>query len=197
VEAKTKGAPPSVLLRADRGYLQVGQAVKVMARVVDEKGRSNDTAGVSCVVRPPAGKGGARTFPLAYRPDVGLFEFGNFRPRVPGQYTVTVTARDRAAGKPIGTDELTLTVVPHSEEMDRLARNDKLLARVAAVSDGRCAQLPDMGKIIAQLISRGGVLAGAGPRITNYRLYNFTLLFVVFVVLLTAEWVLRRSWQLQ
>jgi uncharacterized membrane protein len=197
VDAKTKRAAASVLLRADRGYLQVGQAAKLMARVLDEKGRSNDMAGVSCVVRPPAGKGRVQTFPLAYRSDVGLFEYGNFRPRAPGRYRITVTALDRAAGKLIGTDELTLTVAPHSKEMDRLARNDKLLRRIAAMSDGRCAKLFDVGKLIAQLISRGEALAGTGPRITNYRLYNFTLLFVIFVVLLTAEWVLRRNWQLQ
>jgi len=57
-------------------------------------------------------------------------------------------------------------------------------------------KLKHTAKVITQLIARGQALAGEGPTITTHRLYNFTLLFLVLVGLLTAEWILRRNWQL-
>ena len=198
IEARTREAAASIVLRMDRSYVRAGQPVKLVARVLDEKGQSNDLAGVSCSVAPSAGTGEPQELPLAYGQGTRLFEYGNFRLRTAGTYTVSAAAVDHATGKPIGTDRLTLVVAPHSKETDRLARNDPLLRRIAKVSDGEYAELPGLGGLIKELISRGRALAGpgSGPRITSYRLYNFVLLFLLFVAMLTLEWILRRRWQL-
>jgi hypothetical protein len=92
---------------------------------------------------------------------------------------------------------MALTVAPHSAEMDQLARNESLLQTIADQTRGRYADLAGLPEIVDQIIDRQkGRMAGV-PKTDSYRLYDFTVLFLVFVALLTGEWLLRRHWQLQ
>jgi len=196
VEMKTKDAAASVTLRMDRSYVQAGGTVKLAARVLDKDSRVDSSATVSCTVTPLSGDGTKVNLSLPYKSGTGLFENDAFHPGVAGKYSVSVTAVNNRTSKEIGGDEMTLIVEAHSQETDRLRLNTELMARMAAANSGQYAELPGLGALITQLVVRGEALAGDGPDVTTYRLYDFTLLFLLFVALLTVEWVLRRNWEL-
>ena len=192
VETKTRQAGSSVVFRLGRPYLRTDQEVRLLARVADAKGRPTRRASVSCAVLNAEGLI-QQTLPLTAGRSDGLFD-AVFKPGKPGAFRLRVTAKD-AAGKNLGSDELPLTVAMHSAEMDRLARDDALLRRLAARSDGVYENISRLPEMIDRIVERS-LVAAAPPKPRIVRLYEFTLLFLLFVALLTSEWVLRRKWQL-
>jgi hypothetical protein len=193
VETKARETGSAVLGRLERCYVEAGEEVRLVARVQDDQGRPASDAQVSCAVRREGEDAAAETLPLAPT-GAGLYEL-NYRPAEPGNYTLTVTA-DNADGETLGTDELTLTVAPHSEEMARLARNDILLRMIADRSGGRSADLSALPEVLDRILQRTEGASGDRDRGEAHPLYDFTLLFLLFVGLMTVEWFLRRSWQL-
>jgi len=207
VEVKSRGAFPAALLKLDRPYVQVGEGAKVKftAFVQDTKGMASESAQVTCSVIPADGRSQVETLPLAPTQGRGLFE-AEHRPQRPGQYAVKLTALD-SAGQVLGTDELPLRVAPQSLEMERLARNEGLLQMVARDSDGRYEDISALPDLIDYIVERQKGLAAVQPQGKTYKLYklfidldnpkyDFTGPFVLFVCLLTGEWMLRRNWQL-
>ena len=161
------------------------------------KGQPADDARVSVLFEPvtPNEEIDPETIPMSAKRSGGMFET-NLRPQAEGKYRVRVTALD-STGTQLGTDELILTAAPQSEEMDRLARDPVTLQMIATHSGARYADVTGLPELIDQIIERHKVTAGTAPSPESFHLYNFTLLFLLFVALLTGEWLLRRSWQLQ
>ena len=197
VKTKATTATPSVLVRLGRAYVQTGQSIKVLAHVQNAKGQPADDARVSVLFEPvtPNEEIDPETIPMSAKRSGGMFET-NLRPQAEGKYRVRVTALD-STGTQLGTDELILTAAPQSEEMDRLARDPVTLQMIATHSGARYADVTGLPELIDQIIERHKVTAGTAPSPESFHLYNFTLLFLLFVALLTGEWLLRRSWQLQ
>jgi len=197
VKTKATAATPAVLVRLGRAYVQTGQSIKVLAHVLNAKGEPADDARVSVLFEPvtPNEEVDPETVPMSAKRSGGMFET-NLRPQAEGKYRVKVTALD-STGTELGTDELILTAAPQSEEMDRLARDPVTLQMIATHSGGRYADVTGLPELIDQIIERHKVTSGAAPSPESFHLYNFTLLFLLFVALLTGEWLLRRSWQLQ
>jgi len=198
VQTKARESKPSVVMRLDKTYLRIGQGpVKILARVQDEKGRPADNAQVSCTITPTDGKGKPETLTLSPRMGDRLFET-DFRPPREATYRIEVAALD-SAGAALGTDRQDLLVVPYSKEMDRLARNDALLELLADKTDGRKVDISGLPDLIDQIVqrqkARGKVDAADLGEV--YRLFDFTTLFIVFIALLTGEWLLRRRWNLR
>ena len=135
----------------------------------------------------------------------GIYE-ATCRPGKPGKYILAVSAAD-AKGKPLGTDELPLTVSGRTRETERLARDGQRLRAIArrgageesapAGLVGRYVELSALPEVVDDLRQRQRAQAWSGPPPRVYPLYNFPLLFFLFVAFLTAEWLLRRNWQLQ
>jgi len=198
VETKARESKPSVVMRLDKTYQRVGQGpVKILARVQDEKGRLADSAQVSCTVTPADGKGKAETLSLSPRIGDRLFET-QYRPPGEGKYKVEVAALD-GAGSRLGSDRQDLTVVPYSKEMDRLARNDALLELVADKTDGRKVEISGLPDLIDQIVQRQKARGKLDEADLGevYPLFDFTTLFIIFIALLTGEWLLRRRWNLR
>ena len=198
VKTKARESKPSVVMRLDKTYLRVGQGpVKLLARVQDDKGRPPDSAQVSCTLTPLDGAATPETLPLSPRMGDRLFE-AELRPPREGKYKVAVTALD-AAGSSLGSDEQTLLVVPFSKEMERLGRNDGLLQLIADRTDGRKADISGLPDLIDQIVQRQKAKGklDAGEQAEVYPLFDFPLLFFVFIALLTGEWLLRRHWHLR
>jgi hypothetical protein len=115
---------------------------------------------------------------------------------VPGRYqaaigelgagTYTVTAE--AAG--LGKDERKLVVEPGGAEMARLTLQEGALREVARAGGGAYAPAAQLGDLL-QGISREGTSRSA--RIASHPWRSWPVLVVV-LMLLTAEWVLRRRW---
>ncbi|MGB2822146.1 MAG: glutamine amidotransferase, partial [Phycisphaerae bacterium] len=198
VETKARESRPSVVMRLDRTYQRIGQGpVKVLARVQDEKGRPADNAQVSCTVTPADGKGKAENLSLSPRMGDRLFET-EYRPPGEGKYKLEVAALD-SAGSRLGSDQQDLIVVPYSKEMDRLARNDALLELVADKTDGRKVEISGLPDLIDQIVQRQKAKGklDAADQAEVYPLFDFTTLFIIFIALLTGEWLLRRRWNLR
>ena len=87
-------------------------------------------------------------------------------------------------------------IAPYSAEKANLARDETLLRLIAARSGGRYADIADFSELLDAIVERQKNFAGPQPQVKTYRLFNFGALFALFVSLLTAEWMLRRRWQL-
>ena len=195
VQTKSRQAASAVVLRMDRAYLQAGQTISLLARVQDDKGRAADNAQVVCTIAA-AGDNAVQpeTVPLSAGRGAGVFE-GAFRAQKEGTYTVKAVATD-SAGKSIGQDELALKVAPHSAEMDHLARDEALLRSIADKSGGAYADIFGLPDVLRQIQDRQRGRSPGKVQAQTFSLHNFAALFIVFVGLITGEWLLRRSWQL-
>ena len=192
-ETKSRLAAPAAVLRLSTAYMQVGEEVKLYARVQDQKGQATDAATVATTITSDQPGTQPEALPLVLK-GAGMFE-GTFKPPGHGRYTVKLTAVDSTA-ETLGTDELGVFVASHSRESDRLARNDNLLVRLAARTDGRFADISGLPEMVDLIVNRQKGLIPDAPEAEDYLLYNFPALFLAFVVLLTGEWLLRRNWQL-
>ena len=110
----------------------------------------------------------------------------------PGRYRLGVRAAD-GTGRPLGEDILAVQVASPPTELDRLARNERLLGDVADRTGGRYADLTALPEIVDALWLAP---AGAEMAATTTKLYHLPWLFVLFVAAVTCEWVLRRRWEL-
>jgi len=198
VDAKAEAVRPSVLGRTERRYLQSGQTLRLLARVKDSRGAASDatvTVTAAQAGKDAAGDAGKKSVALQPTPTAGVYE-GAFAPDKAGAYTLRFTAAD-PSGKELGSDDLPLVVAQTNLEAERIARDDQTLRAIADRSHGRYAELAGLPDVIDLIIARAAGLADAPKNPTIVRLYDFTLGFLLFVSLLTAEWFLRRHWQLQ
>ena len=198
VETKSREARPAVMIRPDRSFCRVGQGpVKVLAQVQDDRGRPAENAQVMLTATPQTGQGKAEMLPMSPRPGERLFEV-DFSPVRDGKYKLEVIATD-SAGQRLGADSQPLIVAPLSKETDRLGRDDALLEILADKTRGRkvdISALPDLIDQIVQRMTGRGQLNQPEPA-TITPLFNFPILFLAFVGLLTTEWLLRKRWHLR
>jgi hypothetical protein len=195
VEKKKLQKTPSVLARLPAGYVRQDDKVKITALVKDADGQPAGNAAVT-VELVAAGSEKAETLTAQSAGGAaGVYE-AVYSPGRSGKVTVTVKAVDEE-GAALGSDSLPLTVAPHSAETDRLAKDTETLKGIAAVRRGRYAELAALPEIVDAIIDRKQKQLLPAPPARRFGLYNFTLLFLVFVGLLTLEWWVRRSWQLQ
>jgi hypothetical protein len=200
-ETKARQGGASAVLRLDRTFTQTeNEAVQITARVQGAEGQPAAKALVSVTVEPwkhtkgtpPENK---KVISLTPSPSPGLFT-ATLNPSESGEFLVKLTATDEK-GTTLGADELKLKVISRSAELEKLARNDILLRKLAKVSGGRFADLSGLPDLLDTLIERYGQVAAPGFKAKTVRLYHFPILLVCFVACLTLEWILRRSWQLQ
>ena len=220
-EAKRReeGAAVLAALAPSRTAFRPGE--NVTARAFTHVSGGVEVATVACVLEPEDGGEPVQSPPLAPELEDDHWS-GQFPAPRPGRYRIRMTARD-AAGERLAEDALPLIVPeppdgetkPERRAANLAARHD-LLARAAARSRG-----PD-GRPGMHIRLRGGPTGRAdrlaefiegihipevmrpadrGPkRVTYPGSYGWpmlTVLFLAFVGLMTGEWLLRRSWQLQ
>ncbi|MFP4105149.1 MAG: glutamine amidotransferase [Phycisphaerae bacterium] len=197
VEAKSRKAAPSALLRLEpsRNSFRLGaEPLKLRARVQGADGRVAEDAKVIAIARRTDGDAPPVRIPLSAG-EGGLYE-AEWTPDRSGRYELNLQASD-AEDRRLGSDALTLRIEPRSAEMDNLARDDGTLQQIAQVSGGQYASLAGLPDLLDALIARQAERAGPAPSREVIPLHHFTLLFLLLVSLLTAEWLLRRRWQLQ
>jgi len=193
VETKGLRTPPQALLRLGRPSARVGQAVEISALARDPKTPQAQLS-VQCAISSDDPSKPPREIALSASREPAMFN-ASWQPEQAGDFRVKLSVRDEA-GNVVGTDELPLHVRPPWSETDRLARNAALLEQIAQRSGGKYADISRLPELTDQIVQR---LRTAVPARQGqvWKLYNFTWLFVAFVVLLTIEWLLRRNWQLQ
>ncbi len=195
VDTTRRQAAPAVALNLDRSFARAGrEEVTLNAQVQGPAGQPVENVRVRVTAKPVAPDGETQTVSLAPMPDSGAYR-AKFVPAEAGEYVLRLAVEEET-GKSLGQDELRLTVISESTELENLARNDALLRDLAQASRGRYVHLEALPDLLDDLFARRDVLAGPGGQARVYRLYHFPVLFVLVVVLLTGEWLLRRKWQM-
>ncbi len=206
-DTKSRGAACSILLQLDpsRTVFRPGEAVAVSASVRGAK--DAPAAEVTCGLIGSGDDGKTRTLTMKPTQDKKLFRT-SFTARMAGKFRLEVTAVDKNK-KVLAADRLPV-IVTKTGESDQSAETDpanlkpnrKLLARIAEVSGGEHREISQFAELVGLIRSRQTQAAdrdGRQIRTVIYPVYSsatMVVLFGVFVVLLTAEWILRRRWQL-
>ena len=191
-ESKVKTAHgPSVTAMIRRERYESGQPVRLKMAVTDMQGQSTAYAHGFADITYPNGK--ARKLRMhASHAAPGNYK-RNIMPALPGKYHVVFTAYK--GGQKLGTDSSDFYVIAPIGEMDKLAAEPRILRRIAAETGGAFSELGGISsmerRILAAQPSRDRVQRSSLP------LYNDSMFFILFVAGITAEWMLRRKWQLQ
>ena len=191
-EIKETADEPGVTLLVHKPFYNPGESVTVRARVREEEGRATNYADVTGSL---IGAGGERTpIPLVLAPgSVGMYE-AKLDPPDPGEYKILVEARKD--GKRLGLAEDAFVVGRANQEFDRLSIDAALLKRLAQATGGEYYEPANFGDLVERLRSRTikedihrelGIQTVPGL---------FGILFAVFLTLITAEWLLRKHYQL-
>jgi uncharacterized membrane protein len=120
----------------------------------------------------------------------GVFET-TFRPADPGVYRVTADAR--RGGTVLGSATASMLVGGADFEMTDPRLNTQLLQRIALASGGRVVAATEISTLAESLRARLPAAALAASR----DLWNTSWSFLLIVILLSTEWVLRRRWGLR
>lgn len=193
-EVKKAGTGPGVEATLDAAVYGPGEVVTIDARVRDVEGLLTNTAKVTAAVElqeaAPAKAGPGATLQMARSTDAtGAYE-ATYTPAGPGRYRLTVVATEE--GVELGKKELSFVVGEPNLEFERFDLDEQLLKNLADSTGGRYVTLAAVDDLVAEFQSH----ASKGEKAYIINLANTPLLFVIFVILVTVEWLTRRRWQL-
>jgi uncharacterized membrane protein len=204
VEQKTKAGGGNAILRVSTNHIQIGEKpldISVKVNFDPNAKSSTKVEKIYCDVSAD-GSETTETISLDATPSRGLYK-GSWTPKTPGEYTVKLTGASVEIDP--NFNALPVNVSAGSAELANLTRNDKLLRKIAFATRGRFADIAAFPDLLDQIITeqtraKGSGLDSASQTATTKatrtrRLYNFPILFILFVIFLTTEWLLRRKWQ--
>lgn len=187
---------PAAVLRAERTVLREGEELSLRAWVQDESARGVSDARAELTMV----SANAKNFALPRRSMQPSTQPGYYSaawtPREAGTYRLGLRARG-GDDQPLGEDALDITVLPGSPELQRLSRDDRMLKALAAAAGGRFVELASLPELVEEMLADMQNQGGPAPAATVVPLHSLPWGFAAFVVLLTAEWLLRRLWQMQ
>jgi len=191
-EIKEQSSEPGVSLLVLKPFYNPGEKVSVRAKVRAEEGRATNFANVTGVLLGPVDE--RKDVPLALEPGaVGVYAADLGAPD-PGKYKLVVEARKD--NKRLGVTDIEFTVGRPNQEFDRLSIDRALLKRLAQATAGEYYEPANFGDLVERLRSltikqdihrEFGIQAIPGL---------FPVLFGAFLAIVTAEWLLRKYWQL-
>ncbi len=161
--------------------------VKLAVRVRDRAFKANSDSIVKIEVTQPDGSL-SKLFAEPSLKEAGLFEAEFFAAKA-GNYRATATVEDAEKRTTLGTKAAGWTYDPLAEEFARLAPNRELMQRLATETGGQMLALADLGKLPEMLknIRVPVEVTVATP------LWHTPWIFLAVVLLLLAEWLLRRK----
>ena len=178
-----------IVATTDKIYYEPESDVVISAVVRGPEGQASSNAPVTASITGPQGK--SETLTLA--PVVG--PTGNYRavfqPQQSGRYTIDVNSP--LPSGILKADPILIDVGYPDLEFDRLGLDRDMLAAIAQASGGQYAHLSTSDRIIDQL------QRSHHSRLVQYevRLYWPPLMWLVFVGVVTTEWILRRRYMLR
>jgi hypothetical protein len=156
---------------------------------MDASGQLTGEALIEATVVAPDGKTVQTLTVSAQNDQAGSYQ-ARWQPQVSGQYKVAV--KGRLGDRDLGQMELTFAVGKPNQEFDRLDLNEALLRRIAEKTGGRYVTLADAQQLIRELRSS----ERSRRKLTELSLFNLPLFFLLFVGLVTTEWILRKRQEL-
>ena len=187
-EGAKKSNEPGVFAYLDRAFYQPGDKMRLFARVNDDQGQAAKNAHVTAVINGPRTKGEKLEVPAA---PTGIGEFTTeFDRRDPGKYTMDVEAG--VEGKVLGKASLKFEIAEPIHEFDKLDIDEDMLKKIADNTGGRYFSIINVEQVADVLEQR---LNEKSLHI-EFPLWNGPLFFLLFIGLITGEWLLRKARQL-
>ncbi len=168
-----------------------GEPVTLRAAITDKEGQATAFATVFAEVQGPDKKN-SRVALAAVKDQIGIYEAA-YQPQVAGDFKVIFGAEKDKAD--LGKADSTFKVMQSAGEMEILAAKPGTLQEISRITGGDNADLSSVSALADRLADRAGGNAVAAR--TTLRLYDNRGFFIFFIIALTAEWFLRRKWQLQ
>jgi uncharacterized membrane protein len=191
-EIKEQSSEPGVDLMVLKPFYNPGEKVSVRAKVRAEEGRATNFAAVTGVLLGPVDE--RKDVPLALEPGaVGVYAADLGAPD-PGKYRLVVEARKD--NKRLGITEVEFTVGRPNQEFDRLSIDRALLKKLAQATAGEYYEPANFGDLVERLRTltiKENIHREYGIQTISSL---FAILFGAFLALVTAEWLLRKYWQL-
>jgi len=182
-------AEASVAGSTDKGYYEPDEEILVSAIVRDEQGEGAADARVVAKVTGPAGRSDSVEMSAAGT-SAGHYS-GRYVPQAAGNYEIVVEAR--LGERTLQAETLSVEVGRPNLEFEKLDLDEKTLSRIAADTGGRYMHISTADHLVDQL--------DRSERKKRVRMEQPLCLpfpfWMLFVCVLTAEWVLRRRFQLR
>jgi len=185
----------AVQLVANKLHYELGEQVSLTVAAVDAEGKAVRDAKVVCHITMPDGK------LMERQASLGKLEAGgearaegyvtSFVPHMSGKYTVVATAQ--ADGADLGRDQVSIRVGETSIEMNETDPNRELLKKLALLSGGGYYEPRDA----SQIASRIAIKPKKNTWTEKKEVWDRWWVFLCFVGLVGAEWVIRRTRQLE
>lgn len=186
---ETVKAEAGVEAHAQKAYYEPDSAVPILAVVRDKEGEGTDEAEVVAHVQGP--KGASETIPLTADPTAAGRYSGTFDPKRSGSYEIMVDATLGALV--LHAQKAAFEVGRPNLEFDRLDLDEATLTKLASATGGRYSHISTADSLIGDLDRRERRSRVA----LEQPLYWPAPYWVLFVGVLTAEWVLRKRYQLR
>lgn len=186
-DKKPKEGTNHLLIYTNKDYYEPGEIIHIMASAYDKEYRRYDKANINCQISTPSNK---KTFLNLTNVEGKTGEYGaDYEADDIGYYQLKATAKI----EDISEDELIGFAVgnPYMEEED-IGLNDILLKDIALSTGGVYHTPKNIDGIFDEIKARHR------QTITSYKikLHNSPLLFFLFIILLSAEWLIRKRLQL-
>lgn len=167
----------------------VGEPVTIRGHLVDAESRPVRDAKVALDVQAPDGARGPE-IPMMFLREQGVFE-AEYVPKAGGEYTVRCKAT--RGGEPVGEDVALFHAMSVDRELEDPRADLSLLRRLSAATTEAGGQYYPYGSadlLVAELAAKGRPLRLATSQWRD--VWDRPHLFVVFLVALAAEWVIRK-----
>jgi uncharacterized membrane protein len=182
-------AEASIVSSTDKGYYEPEEPIRISSVVRDERGEGTDEADVVAKIRGPAGR--PDEVELSVVPGPGGHYMATYEPTVPGKYEIQVETR--LGERTLEAEKIIVEVGRPNLEFEKLDLDDKMLGQIASDSGGRYVHITTADNLIDQLDRTASKKRVYFER----KLYWPPLFWVLFVGLLTVEWILRKGYQLR
>lgn len=176
---------PRVNLQSDKRRYRQGDRVKVYARLFTANWEAREDEVVPATLISSDDPDRRREVILRSIPDQPGIYRAEFSAEAPGNYRLAVP------GEEIAT--LDFTVRDDNREHSRAALNDSLLRELAEQTGGAYFTLDQLAQLPAAITNRSARLS----KLKEVDLWSSPLFFVVLILLLTLEWIVRKVSELK
>jgi uncharacterized membrane protein len=182
-------AEAKLTARTDKAYYEPDSPVTISAAVRDQNGEGTDQAEVVAQVKGSQGE--TDTVILAAVPGSAGSYRGSYEPKRPGTYEISVQAH--LGQTTLQGERASVEVGRPNLEFDRLDLDDAMLQKIAQATGGRYYHITTADQFIESLDRKE-----QRRHVALEQPLCFPKIFwLLFVVVLTTEWVLRRRYQLR
>jgi len=184
----------TVELITDKDEYELNEQVRLIVTATDADGDLDKDAAVRCQVATPDGK----TLTLySQLGDISAFSTAmaqgyitTFTPHKSGKYAIT--AIGESDGEEIGRDEVSIVVGDPALEFRKPDINEDLLKEVAARSGGKYYRPEQAPALVNDIVWKEKTV----EEIRKEEVWNEWWVLIVFVMLMSSEWIVRKKRQL-